>query len=183
MQDHAPGDLANRTDRPHRSLQRGVGAGARAAKITRPSSTLPPGFSTQHPLDLSQQKWVDSLPNRIAAASPSTGNRVLLNALINGSDRIMAIRSNFGYAIATNSITDQQLSALLIAAGDIEQPIKITGTLDFCQRVTALAAAQGLVVIHDHQVNEIERKAAQQRHEERQRESREALSTPAPTPR
>ena len=183
LQDHAPGNLADGPNRPRRGVQRGVGASARASKITRPAVTLPPGFSTQRPLDLSQQKWVDSLPNRIAAASPSTGQRVLLNALINNNDRVIAIRSNFGYMITTKSVTDEQLSSLLIDAGNIEQPIKITGTPDFCQRADTLASKKGLVVTHDHQVSEIERKAAQLRHEERQREALSENKDSVPVPK
>ena len=154
---------------------------ARAAEIARPAEITLPGFTGQRQLDLSLHRWVESLPNRITAEHRTTGHRVLLTAMLDSRDRTAAIKNNSGYSITDPKIiNDEQLTTLLIDAGSIEQPIKITGTPDFCQRVNALAAAQGLVVVHDHQISDSDRKAAQRRHEERQRE---ALSAPAPTPK
>ncbi len=146
--------------------------GAKSKTDTRTQETIPGGFVRATVLDSTLDGWISGLHNRIARnCVPTNTKQQRFTAYLDQRDRIAAISTRDGFVIPDpQTLTDAQLTALLIDAGEVAQPVKIEGTPDFCQRVDTLAKAQRLVVTHDHQVSDAELQAAQRRYEERQRE-------------
>lgn len=168
---HEPATPDNRV---RRATDKAVTAkpAAKPAATVRPINKIPVGFAASKPLSLDLKDWAARLPNRIAINRKSA--RLILDGLMDDRSRALAVSTNKGYAITDPKLlTDEQIMSLLDDP-EVEQPIELHGTPDFCARVEQIARRLGITTRHDHQVT----RAAEQQRQDDQRDQDADLAVP-----
>ena len=143
--------LGHQPAAPDHRVRRTADPAPVARKSAAPAApSRPAGFAAIKPLAVNLQDWAARLPNRISVARQSS--RLILAGLMDDRSRTLAVSTNHGYSVPDpRLLSDDQLVALLNDP-DIEQPVRIDGTPDFCSRIEQIAHQRGLTVLHDHQL-------------------------------